>query len=69
MEGYDEFFTYKFIEIVNGVSSKNTIIGILYRPPGANTVRGFTDHLNHLLPKLTKEKKNVLLTGYMKLTS
>ena len=43
--------------------SKNTIIGVIYRPPGANTVQDFNDHLNILLPKLTKGNRNVILTG------
>ena len=43
--------------------SKNTIIGVIYRPPGANTIQDFNDHLNIILPKLTKGNKNVILTG------
>ena len=62
-EGYEDFFSYKFIEIVNEIPSKNIILGVLYRPPGGNTVQDFTEHLNMLLPKLNKENKNLVLMG------
>ena len=62
-DGYNEFFDYVFIEIINENPSKNHIIGTLYRSPGNNTVSDFTEHLNSILPKIMKENKNVILTG------
>merc|ERR1712030_146763 len=41
----------------------NTIVGLFYRPPGDNTVRDFTNHLEILLPLLNKENKDIVLTG------
>ena len=59
-----ELFDNVFIEILNPDDSKNnTLIGTIYRPPGASTVEGFTDHLDELLSKISKEKKRVILTG------
>ena len=54
--GYQEFFDYLFIEIQNDDDKDNTIVGVMYRPPGYNSVNDFTDHINTiLLPKLIKE--------------
>ena len=61
--GYQDFFDYIFIEILHENSINNTLIGVLYRPPGASTVEGFTDHLDVLLSEISKEKKRVILTG------
>ena len=58
-------FDYLFIEIKQNPPLKNTIIGVLYRPPGNDTITTFTDHLKALLPKITKGKKTVVLTSDM----
>ena len=50
-ESFDDLFTYKFIEIINDAPKKNAIIGVLYRPPGYNTIQDFVNHLNKILPK------------------
>ena len=60
---YEDYFSYMFIEIKHEITSKNSIIGVLYRPPGGNTVNDFAKHLDALLPKLNKENKNLILTG------
>ena len=59
----NDYFSYMFIEIKNKSPSKNSIIGVFYRPPGQNTINDLTNHLEALLPKLNKENKNVVITG------
>ena len=58
-------FDYLFIEILQNSPLKNTIIGVIYRPPGGDTINALTDHLNKLLPKIIKENKPVALTSDM----
>ena len=60
---YQEFFDYIFIEVTHKDPKNNTIVGVLYRPPGNNTVEDFTNHLEILLHRINKEKKRVILTG------
>ena len=60
---YQDFFDYIFIEVIHENPKNNTIVGVLYRPPGGNTVEDFTDHLDILLSTIHKEKKRVILTG------
>ena len=61
----EEMFDYIFIEIKQKSPLKNIIVGVFYRPPGADTINVFTDHLKALLPKVIKEKKTVVLTSDM----
>ena len=59
---FEVMFDYLFIEILQNSPLKNTIIGVIYRPPGGDTINTLTDHLNKLLPKIIKENKPVALT-------
>ena len=59
----EELFTYKFIEIKQDAPLKNSLIGVLYRPPGQNTILDLANHLDILLSKLNEENKNITLTG------
>ena len=61
---FNDLFDYVFIEILTEKTLNNYIIGTLYRSPGGNTVQDFNDHMSKkILPKIMKEKKNVILTG------
>ena len=62
---YEDMFDYLFIEIKQSPPTKNTIIGVFYRPPGGDTINILTDHLKALLPKIIKENTIVVLTSDM----
>ena len=47
----EDIFDYLFIEINKKPPLKNTIIGVLYRPPGGDTINTVTDHLKSMLTK------------------
>ena len=68
LKAFENMFDYLFIEIKQNPPLKNTIIGVLYRPPGNDTINTFTDHLKSLLPKITKGKKTVVLTSDMNIS-
>ena len=51
-----------FIEIINPKKS-NIIIGCIYRHPDMDPNDFNNDYLNHLLAKLSKEKKTVFILG------
>ena len=51
-----------FIEI-NNPGKKNTIIGCIYRHPCMDIKEFNEDYLDHLMEKLSKEKKDIYLTG------
>ena len=61
----EDIFDYLFIEINQKPPLKNTIIGVLYRPPGGDTINTVTDHLKSMLPKIVKENKSIILTSDM----
>ena len=62
--GYQDFFDTIFVEVTHENPRHNTLVGVLYRVPGINTVNDFNDYLhNILMPKLEKEKINIALTG------
>ena len=61
--GYQDFFDTIFIEVAHEKLNHNTLVGVLYRVPGLNTVNDFNDYLNTLMPKLDKENINIALTG------
>ena len=65
--GYQSFFDHIFVEIENvNDTNNNILIGVLYRVPGGNTIEYFNDYLtNILLPKLSKENKQIVILGDM----
>ena len=59
-----EHFDSMFLEIINSSKgSKNTIIGLLYRSPNNNCLHEFIQYIKHLTDILTKENKEIVLTG------
>ena len=56
-------FDYIFIEVSHETKKNNTLVGLIYRPPGNSTVDKFSDHLDGLLSDIKKEKKRIILTG------
>ena len=60
---YQDFFDYIFIEVIHENPKNNTLVGVLYRTPGASTVDDFSDHLDSILSNLNREKKRLILTG------
>ena len=63
LDDYEDYFNYMFLEIKHEIPSNNSLIGVFYRPPGKNTIDDFVCHLNAILPKLSKENKNLIITG------
>ena len=49
------FFKSLFIEVVNK-NKKNTLFGIVYRPPNQN-INGFLTEFNHLMHKINSKRK------------
>ena len=62
---FQDIFDYMFIEIKHRAPLKNDLVGVIYRPPGSDTVYTLTHHLKDLLPKLNKENKTIVLTSDM----
>ena len=60
---YQDSFDYIFIEVSHEIKKNNTLVGLLYRPPGNSTVETFSEHLDKLLSDIKKEKKRIILTG------
>ena len=61
----EDIFDYLFIEVKQNLPRKNIIIGVLYRPPGSDSINTVTDHLKSFLPKIVKEKKTIVLSSDM----
>ena len=62
---FENLFDYMFIEVQQSAPLKNVLVGVLYRPPGNSSVNTLTTHMKTLLPKLTDENKNIILTSDM----
>ena len=62
-DGNDDLFTSKFIEIKQETPIKNAIVGVLYRPPGKNSITELNNYLDALLSKLNKENKSITISG------
>ena len=61
---YQDIFDCSFIEIVSEMSTcKNLIIGLVYRSPSHDSIEAFTECLNDILGKISKENKDVALLG------
>ena len=58
---FNDIYESIFIEII-GNSSKNTIVGVIYRPPGSN-LKEFYDAFNIILSKIKSENKICHLMG------